>query len=236
MLDLDLRPPAGSATAPSPGEIAEAARALDGRPAGEIIGWAVGRFGAGLCLAASLGDTVLIDVAVRVAPDVEVVFLDTGFHFAETLGTLRSVMRRHALRVTVVRPEESHDPSVRLPDPWTDGVEACCRARKGEPLDRFLAGRTAWMTGLRRVDSPDRADTPVVELDRRGLVKINPLAGWTDDDVDRYVAEHGPVANPLLFDGYPSIGCWPCTEPAGPDGGRSGRWAGTSRTECGIHR
>ena len=124
----------------------------------------------------------------------------------------------------------------RLPDPWADGPEACCRARKGEPLDAFLAGRSAWMTGLRRADSPERAATPVVQLDQRGLVKVNPLAAWTDDDVDRYVAEHDPVANPLLFEGYPSIGCWPCTEPVDPaDDARAGRWAGLGKTECGIH-
>lgn len=214
---------------------------LDDHSATAIIGWAVDRFGDGLCLAASMGDTVLIDLVARTAPEVEVVFLDTGFHFAETLGTVRQVMRRHALRVTVVRPEDHQPAGTPLPDPWNDGTEACCRARKGEPLDRFLTGRSAWMTGLRRADSADRADTPVVELDRRGLIKINPLAAWTDADVERYVAERelageGPVVNPLTYAGYPSIGCWPCTEPAGIEGGRSGRWAGSARTECGIHR
>jgi phosphoadenosine phosphosulfate reductase len=217
----------------SASEIEAANQRLEGRPAAEIVRWAADRFGSGLCLAASMADTVLVDVAVGVDPDIEVVFLDTGFHFAETLGTLRRVMQRHALRVTVLRPDLAAP--TRLPDPWTDGPEACCRARKGEPLDALLAGRAAWMTGLRRADSPERAETAVVELDRRGLIKVNPLVAWSDDDVDRYVAEHDPVANPLLFGGYPSIGCWPCTEPAGPDDARAGRWAGTGKTECGIH-
>lgn len=218
-----------------PSGIEAANRRLEGRPAGDIVQWAVDRFGTGLCLAASLGDTVLIDVAVRVDPDVEVVFLDTGFHFAETLGTLRRVMKSHALRVNVIRPEPLT--SGRLPDPWTDGQDACCRARKGKPLDALLATRSAWMTGLRRADSPDRAAVQTVELDRRGLVKVNPLAAWTDDDVERYVSEHDPVVNSLLFAGYSSVGCWPCTEPADRDGDpRAGRWAGTAKTECGIHR
>ena len=215
-------------------EVTAANERLEGQPADEIIRWAVDSFGSGLCLAASMADTVLVDVAVGVDRDIEVVFLDTGFHFAETLGTLRRVMQRHALRVTVLRPDLTAPG--RLPDPWADGPEACCRARKGEPLDAFLAGRSAWMTGLRRADSPERAATPVVQLDQRGLVKVNPLAAWTDDDVDRYVAEHDPVANPLLFEGYPSIGCWPCTEPVDPaDDARAGRWAGLGKTECGIH-
>ena len=221
--------------AASNSEIAAANETLEGRSAAEVVQWAVDRFGPGLCLAASMTDTVLVDVAVRVDPDIEVVFLDTGFHFAETLGTLRRVMQRHALRVTVLRPELTGP--IRLPDPWTDGPEACCRARKAEPLDAHLAGRSAWMTGLRRVDSPERGATPLVELDRRGLVKINPLAAWSDDDVDRYLAEHDPVVNPLSFDRYPSIGCWPCTERVDPGlDTRAGRWAGSSKTECGIHR
>jgi phosphoadenosine phosphosulfate reductase len=222
-----------SVPVPSAAEIAALNQDLQYLPAEDVIDWAIGRFGSDLCLAASMADTVLIDLVVKRDPDIEVIFLDTGFHFAETLGTLRRVMTRHALRVNVVRPE---DGAGRLPDPWTDGAEACCRARKTEPLDRVLAGRRAWMSGLRRADSPDRATTPLVEVDRRGLVKINPLAAWTDDDVTAYIAEHDPILNPLLFQGYPSIGCWPCTEPVVDGDARAGRWTGTAKTECGIHR
>lgn len=212
----------------------EANELLEGRPAADVIQWAVSQFGADLCLAASLADTILLDVAVKVDPDIEVVFLDTGFHFAETLGTLRRAMRRHRLRVNVVRPEDSFGDG-RLPDPWTDGTEACCQARKVQPLNQALEGRQAWLSGLRRSDSPDRADTPIVSIDSRGLVKINPLAAWTDEDVAAYEAANEPVVNPLAFQGYPSIGCWPCTLPAEADDARSGRWAGSTKTECGIH-
>lgn len=206
---------------------------LDDAAATDVVRWAVDRFGSSLCLTTSMTDTVLIHLATRVDPDIEVVFLDTGFHFAETLGTLRRAMARYALRVTTVRPEDSGEAPV---DVWSAGQEACCEFRKTRPLDAFLATKSAWLSGIRRADSPERSSTPVVEVDRRGLVKINPLARWSDDDVARYVADHQLVVNPLLSAGYPSIGCWPCTEPAIGDDARSGRWAGSTKTECGIHR
>jgi phosphoadenosine phosphosulfate reductase len=209
-------------------------QAMETWSAEAIVDWATREFGSGLCLTASLADTTLIDVAVKVDPEIEVVFLDTGFHFAETLGTLRQAMRRHRLRVNVVRPETTSRDG-RLPDPWTDGTEACCKARKVDPLDHALAGRQAWLSGLRRSDSADRANAPIVSIDRRGLVKINPIAAWTDDDVERYQAANDPVVNPLAFQGYPSIGCWPCTLPVEDGNSRDGRWAGSTKTECGIH-
>ena len=115
-------------------------------------------------------------------------------------------------------------------------VDGCCSATKVLQVDRALAGRQAWLSGLRRAEAVTRADAPIVDLDRRGLVKVNPLATWTDDDVAGYIAEHDVPVNPLVFQGYPSVGCQPCTFPVaeGADP-RSGRWAGSSRTECGIH-
>ena len=219
-----------SASTLSDDEIRHADRELRGVPASEIVRWAADMFGSGLCLAASMTDAVLIDLATRVDPDIEVVFLDTGFHFAETLGTLREAMARHELRVTVVRPNQD------APDVWNHGTEACCERRKVLPLDQLLARRTAWLSGLRWADSPDRAGAPVVGRDRRGLVKVNPIAAWTDDDVESYIAAHGVIVNPLVASGYPSIGCWPCTEPV-VDGEdlRAGRWVGSAKTECGIH-
>ncbi len=192
-----------------------------------IVGWARERFGDRLVLTASFADTTLIDIATAVAPDVEVVFLDTGFHFAETMATVRRAMERYRLNLTVLRP------AADAADVWADGVEACCASRKVDPLDRYLGGRAdAWLSGLRRADDPGRADAPIVSIDRRGLVKVNPIAAMTDAEHETYASEHGVIVNPLTFDGYASIGCWPCTEPSD---GRSGRWAGSGKTECGLH-
>jgi phosphoadenosine phosphosulfate reductase len=116
------------------------------------------------------------------------------------------------------------------------GTEGCCAVRKIAVLDRALVGKAAWMTGLRRSEAETRASTPIVSIDKRGLVKICPIANWSDVQVDAYIAEHRLIVNPLQFEGYPSIGCWPCTNRvADGDDARSGRWAGSSKTECGLH-
>lgn len=193
----------------------------------EIIEWATQRFGSRLALTASFADTVLVDLATAVDPDVEVVFLDTGFHFSETLNTVRRAMERYRLNLTVLRPPADAE------DVWGSDNDRCCAVRKVATLDRYLmANVDAWLSGIRRADSPERADVPVISIDRRGLVKINPIANLTDDEHAAYVAEHNVIVNPLTFDGYASIGCWPCTEPSSD--GRSGRWAG-AKTECGLH-
>lgn len=203
---------------------------LESASADAVIRWAVDRFGHRLVLATSMTDAVMIDLVTRIDPDIEVAFIDTGFHFAQTLATMRQAVARHQLRITVERPD--HD----RPDVWRHGPEACCAARKVAPLERILAGRAAWLSGIRRADGPTRATTPKVEIDRRGLVKVNPIADWTDHDVDAHIATHDIIVNPLVAQGYPSIGCWPCTEPAAGDDPRSGRWTGTAKTECGLHR
>ncbi len=206
------------------------ARRLDGWSAERIVEWAVVTFGSRLAVTASMADTVLVHLATQVDPDLEVVFLDTGFHFAETLQTVRHAQSRYRLNLRVERP--AHD----APDLFAVGTDRCCAARKVALLDRALTDHDAWMTGVRRADSPTRAATPVVSLDRRGLLKICPLATWTDDEVDAYADLHGLVVNPLIAAGYPSIGCWPCTESVadGADA-RSGRWAGSAKSECGLH-
>jgi phosphoadenosine phosphosulfate reductase len=212
-------------------EIASAAAALETAPASAIVRWAHDRFGDGLVLASSFQDCVLIDVAVRAVPDIEVVFLDTQYHFAETLWYLERVRERYDLRLTVMEPLIAPD------DLWQRDTDACCNARKVEPLARALADRSAWMTGLRRVETPSRAATPVVTWDvTRSMVKVNPIATWTDDDITGYVRDHDLPVHPLSDRDYPSIGCWPCTRPValGEDP-RSGRWSGTDKTECGIH-
>lgn len=198
-------------------------------PAADVVAWAVDAFGERLCLATSMTDAVLVDVATRVAPGVEVVFVDTGLHFPETLETLELVRRRYDLNLRVVRVPEPPVP-FHVADPV-----ACCSAAKVAALNTALADKLAWMSGVRRADGPDRAATPVAGRDHRGLVKLNPLAAWSDDDVASYIATHGVPVNPLVARGYPSIGCAPCTRPV-LDGGstRSGRWDGI-KTECGLH-
>ncbi len=204
---------------------------FEGSHPGEIIRWAVDEFGARLSLSASFADTLLIDLAVAVEPDIEVVFIDTGFHFAETLATVRRAMARYALNLTVLRPAPT------AADVWGHGTDTCCGSRKVAPLERHLvANADAWLSGLRRNDSSQRAEAPIIGLDLRGLVKVNPLAGWSAEAIERHMLENNVLVNPLAFDGYPSIGCWPCTDPADPTDPRSGRWAGSSKTECGLHQ
>src|SRR5918993_4949878 len=209
-------------------DVRSAAAALEGAPAEDVVAWAVDRFGSGLVLASSFQDCVLLDIALGVAPPLEVVFLDTQYHFPETLAYMEEVRRRYDMDLRIVRPRVAPD------ERWRFDLDGCCAVRKVEPLDRALAGRSAWMSGLRRADSDVRSDTPVVGVDeRRGLVKVNPLAAWSDADVDRYVEEHDLPVHPLAAQGYASVGCWPCTRPVTPgEGARAGRWEGSDKTEC----
>jgi phosphoadenosine phosphosulfate reductase len=197
-------------------------------PPAKVVAWAVENFGAGLTLASSMQDAVLIDIALGVEPSIDVFFIDTGLHFPETWDTLRAVEEKYGTTVRVVRKTEQN---------WKelDPVH-CCEEAKVAALNDALAGRTAWLTSLKRVDAVTRVDVPVVHRDKRGLVKLNPLAAWTDDDVYGYAADHDIPVHPLVSQGYLSIGCAPCTVPVKPgEHPRSGRWAGTDKTECGLH-
>ena len=209
-----------------------ASTALESQPATAAIEWAAKRFGDGLVLASSFQDCVLIDLAAQVVPDIEVVFLDTQYHFAETLWYVETVRRRYNLNLRIVEPEVNPD------DRWLDDPDGCCAARKVVPMAKALAGRTAWMTGLRRDEAPTRTKTPVVGYDvGRGMVKINPIADWTEIDVQRYAQDRSLPEHPLREKGYASIGCWPCTRPvAEGEDARAGRWAGVDKLECGLHR
>jgi phosphoadenosine phosphosulfate reductase len=216
---------------PDLGELHAISESFETKAASAVVAWAYDRFDDGLVLAASFQDCVLIDVVARTVPGVEVVFLDTQYHFAETLWYVEEVRKRYDLDLTVVEPAVPQD------NLWITDPDACCNARKVEPLQRALEGRLAWMSGLRRDESPGRAKTPIVTYDiARGLVKINPLATWTDADVRGYQRDHELPVHPLAERGYASIGCWPCTRPIeeGEDP-RAGRWAGTDKTECGLH-
>jgi len=213
---------------------------LELAPAEDIIEWAVATFGARFCITSSMGDAVLSHLASKVAPGIDVVFLDTGYHFAETIGTRDAVAATMPVNLLTITPVQSvaeqdaeHGPELYKRDP-----DLCCALRKVAPLKESLANYDAWATGLRRAETHNRVIAPVVGWDeKKQKVKVSPLARWTDDEVDQYIAEHGVLVNPLQYDGYPSIGCWPCTQRVAPgEDPRSGRWAGTAKTECGINQ
>lgn len=210
-----------------------------------VAAWAAENFPHALAVACSMQDSVLPHIVSRFAPGVDVLFLDTGYHFAETIGTRDAVA--HALPVTVIdvkpRPTVAQQDAEYGEHLYERDPGACCRMRKVEPLAEALSasdghGYEAWVTGVRREEGPTRADTPVVQFDEvHGLVKINPLVDWTFDELVSYSNHHGLPVNLLMFDGYPSIGCAPCTRPVAPgDDIRAGRWAGFAKTECGIHQ
>jgi phosphoadenosine phosphosulfate reductase len=217
----------------------EAARDLEDATPQEVLRWAVETFGDRFVISSSMGDGVLASLAASVASGVDVVFLDTGYHFPETLGTRDAVAQVYDVNVRTVLPlltvseqDEAHGAEL-----WRRDPDACCAMRKVEPLTRALVDYDAYASGIRRDESPTRADTAVVEWDdKRGKVKVNPIARWTQDDLDAYVADNGILVNPLADDGYPSIGCAPCTHRVAPgDDPRSGRWQGSQKTECGLH-
>jgi len=213
---------------------------LELAPAEHIIEWAVATFGDRFCITSSMGDAALAHLAAKVAPGIDVVFLDTGYHFVETIGTrdaVEATMPVNLLTITPVKSVAEQDAEYGK-DLYKTDPDLCCQLRKVQPLTTALADYDAWATGLRRAETHNRVIAPVVGWDaRKGKVKVSPLARWSDEDVQRYIADNGVLVNPLVYDGYPSIGCAPCTRRVAPgDDPRSGRWAGTNKTECGIHR
>jgi phosphoadenosine phosphosulfate reductase len=207
--------------------------------AAEALDWTARTFGESWIVASNMQDAVLIDLAVRARRDVDVLFLETGYHFAETIGTRDAVATVYPdIRIVNAAAEQSvADQEAEFGLLNQTAPDRCCHLRKVVPLQRTLARYDAWVTGVRRVDAPSRANTPIVTWDdRNGLVKVNPIAAWTDDEFNSYIAEHGVLENPLVGEGYLSIGCAPCTaKPLPGQDARSGRWAGLSKTECGLH-
>ncbi len=212
---------------------------LDGANADDLLRWTDENFGGNYIVASNMQDAVLVDLAAKVRPGVDVLFLDTGYHFVETIGTRDAVEAVYDINVVNVTPENSVAKQDELYGKNLFAREAneCCRMRKVEPLSKALRGYSAWVTGIRRVEAPTRANAPLVSWDKAfGLVKINPLAAWSDEDVQDYIDANDVLVNPLVFEGYPSIGCAPCTaKPVEGADPRSGRWAGQSKTECGLH-
>jgi phosphoadenosine phosphosulfate reductase len=228
---------------------ARGAAELEGANATELLRWTDENFGGingprgwatcNYVVASNMADAVLVDMAAKVRPGVPVLFLDTGYHFVETIGTRDAVESVYDVRVLNVTPEHAVAEQDKLlgKDLFARDPGECCRLRKVLPLGKTLSGFSAWVTGLRRVEAPTRANAPLISFDEAfKLVKINPLAAWSDDDMQDYINEHDSLVNPLVYEGYPSIGCAPCTaKPSEGADPRSGRWQGLAKTECGLH-
>lgn len=214
-------------------ELDDLAASFETAPPADIIAWAAAEFGTGLVTTASFEDAVLVHAVASAAPAAEIVLLDTQYLFAETTWYATELTKRLRLNLRVERPASDVVPDNR----WQYDTEGCCGVRKVEPLARALAGKSGWITGIRRVDGPTRANAPIVAFDaKRSIVKINPLATMSDDAFARYEADHQLLRNPLSDRGYASIGCWPCTRPVAPgEDRRAGRWSGSGKTECGLH-
>jgi phosphoadenosine phosphosulfate reductase len=204
-----------------------------------VLEWAGETFGDDFAITSSMADGLLAHLASTAIPGVRVIFLDTGYHFAETIGTRDWITSALPITLVNVTPpqtvaEQDAEFGAKLHDRDPD---LCCSLRKVQPLARTLAGLAAWGSGVRRDESSSRAGTRLVDWDaKRGMVKVNPIAAWTQADVDSYIDKHQVPVNPLFELGYGSIGCAPCTRPVAPgEDPRAGRWAGRGKTECGIH-
>jgi len=213
---------------------------FDGAAPETIIAWAAERFMPRLAATSSFQtqSAALLHMLSRVRPDLPVIFLDTGYHFPETLAYRDRLAAQFGLTLRIVRPAASpaeiarqHGDALYRRDP-----DLCCYINKVEPMRRALADLDAWISGIRRDQTPDRAAIRTVEALPDGRLKINPLAAWTREDVWRYIHAHDLPAHPLFSQGYLSVGCAPCTSPVvGDQNERAGRWAGTGKTECGLH-
>jgi phosphoadenosine phosphosulfate reductase len=212
------------------GELEQRAQEFERSTPEEIITWTLDRFGGDVAFACSFEDIVLLDMLRRAKPDIEVIFLDTEGHFPETYEFVDRLERDWSLNLTRTKPG---------PDAteWPCGTAECCQRRKVAPLKAAVAGRAAWVTAVKRVDAPTRANMPIVSWDDKfGLVKVNPLATWSDDDIAYYLSSKGLPEHPLWAQGYASIGCAAVTaKPAPGADRRSGRWAGSDKEECGLH-
>ena len=219
--------------------VGSAAEALEEAPAEEIVRWAIATFGDRICVTSSMKDAVLVDIASKIRPGIDVLFVDTGYHFAETIGTRDAVEAVYPINVVNVTSSRTVAEQERDLGPRLNGrnPDLCCHLRKVEPLNRALDPYLAWITGIRREETSHRADAKVVEWNAaRRKVKVNPLARWTHEELISYIKDNDILVNPLQYDGYPSIGCEPCTQRVEPgEDPRSGRWAGTGKSECGIN-
>lgn len=222
-------------------DVVERARDLEGRTPAEVLSWAAARFPSRLTFATGFGaeGCVIIDLIARHRLPIDLFTLDTGLLFPETYALWKRLETRYGVTIRGVRPAQTVEEQAlahgeRL---WESAPDRCCGLRKIEPLRKALHGFDAWITAIRRDQTADRAHARVLERDHRfGLVKVNPLVAWTSDDVQSYIRANDVPVNPLHAQGYPSIGCWPCTSAVRPDeDARAGRWRGNGKTECGLH-
>lgn len=213
---------------------------LAGAGAQEIIRWARDVFGPRVVLTQSMANTVLAHIVNEVAPEIEVIFLDTGVHFDETLETRDRLIATTKLPIINLTPEISLDEQARLhgSELWKTNPDLCCAIRKVAPMERALENYDAWITGMRHATATHRKARKVVEFDEgRNVIKVSPLLHWSDEQILRYTLENDVVINPLIYEGYPSIGCAPCTRRVEPgEDVRAGRWSGLRKTECGLHQ
>ena len=217
----------------------KAAVDLEDADAEAIMGWAVEHLNGRIVVATSMQDAVVVDIASKVAPGIDVVFLDTGYHFPETIGMRDAVAATYDIRLLSVQPGQTvpeQDESYGK-DLFARNPDLCCHLRKVVPLDTMLGMYDGWVTGLRRTEAPTRVGVSPVEWDgKREMLKVNPIVAWSDEDVDRYIEERNILVNPLRSEGFLSIGCAPCTAKVEPGADpRSGRWAGQDKRECGLH-
>jgi phosphoadenosine phosphosulfate reductase len=221
--------------------IRDAAERFEQEPPEALLAWAVQTFPK-VTLACSFGaeDVVLVDMLQKISPATDIFYLDTDFHFRETYETRDRIAQRYGVSFTRVSPllTPEQQAAEHGDELWKRDPDLCCNIRKVEPLARHLAQFDAWITGIRRDQAPTRANAKKVEYDGKfGLVKFNPLANWTSDDVWAYIRANDVIYNPLHDQRYPSIGCAPCTRPVKPgEDPRAGRWSGTGKIECGLHK
>lgn len=230
-----------STTSIAPADIAALADEFESRPAEDLLVWATDRLAGRIVLTCSWQrqSSVLVHMVSELGLDVRIVELDTGLLFPETYATRDRLVERYGIEVERVTPRMSvaEQAAVEGPELWARDPNRCCALRKVEPFERALEGVSGWITGIRRDQSPSRAGARAIEWDaERGLVKLQPLASWTDEQVQGYLFAHDIPYNPLHDAGYPSIGCMPCTRAVRPgEDARAGRWAGQAKTECGLH-
>ena len=210
------------------------------RSAQDLLAWAVERFEGRIMLTCSWQhqSSILVDMLWRLGASIRIVELDTGLLFPETYATRERLIERYDLRLERIDPFQTVEQQEATEGPalWARDPDRCCHLRKVEPLERALVGTDAWITGIRRAQSVTRAGAKMLELDPRGVVKVQPLAAWTDEDVKGYLYAHDVPYNPLHDQGYPSIGCTHCTRAIRPgEDSRAGRWADAEKTECGLH-
>lgn len=242
----EVSPAGPTASAELPAEVREInarlveqfAEELYDAPAESILEWAAEHAPGAIAVTLSMENTVLAELAARHLPAADLLFLDTGYHFPETLEVARGVDKRYPQELVTATPQLSRaeQDATYGPSLYRTNPGACCRMRKVEPLAMHLSPYAGWVTGLRRVDGPTRAQAPALSLDATGRLKISPLITWSLEDTEQFIADNDLIIHPLTQQGYPSIGCATCTLPvADGEDPRAGRWAGQNKTECGLH-